>query len=192
VSKNREHNVILVPAAEPDAPRMGRMMVETWLAAHRGQISDGQWQRRRDEWTAHVSAEGWARTLRRARDGSLSHTSLYLAVGEDYAEGIAGLVMAGPATSGPWDDAGEVFALYVRPAAQERRIGRRLLTQAVDDLIGHGMNRIVIRCLDTNTAANAFYEHLGGVVVGHAEIEDYGYTNVERIYGWQDASALLR
>jgi GNAT superfamily N-acetyltransferase len=182
----------ILPATEDDAPRMGRLMVETWLAAHRGQIADGQWERRRDEWTPEASANGWARTLREMQEGTLTRTSLYLAVGEGNAENLAGIVMAGPASSGPWDDAGEVFALYVRQSAQRHGIGRRLLARAVGDLVRHGMSRLVIRCLESNAPASAFYEYLGGVALGNIEQEDYGYTNLERIYGWEDATVLLR
>ena len=46
-----------------DAPAMGRVMVETFLAAHRGQMPDEAWKKRQAEWTPEVSAEAWQRAL---------------------------------------------------------------------------------------------------------------------------------
>lgn len=37
------------PATLADASVMAQVMVDTWLAAHRGQVPEGQWQRRREE-----------------------------------------------------------------------------------------------------------------------------------------------
>src|SRR6187431_2054584 len=48
-------------AVVDDAPAMGRVMVGSWLSAHRGQMPDAAWQKRVDEWTPAVSARGWAR-----------------------------------------------------------------------------------------------------------------------------------
>src|SRR6478672_1178550 len=53
---------IRVAVAE-DAPAMGRVMVDSFLSAHRGQMPDAVWQQRVDEWTPDVSARAWARTL---------------------------------------------------------------------------------------------------------------------------------
>ena len=46
-----------------DAPAMGRVMVDSWLTAHRGQMPDAAWEKRRDEWTPEVSATAWERSL---------------------------------------------------------------------------------------------------------------------------------
>ena len=45
-------------ATMADAPVMAQVMVDTWLAVHRGQVPDGQWQRRREEWSYADSARG--------------------------------------------------------------------------------------------------------------------------------------
>ena len=45
------------------APAMGRVMVEAWLPAHRGQVPDGAWHKRVSEWAPEISAQAWARTL---------------------------------------------------------------------------------------------------------------------------------
>jgi len=45
---------------------MGRVMVATYLAAHRDQMPAEAWAKRAQEWTPEVSAQGWARPLRRS------------------------------------------------------------------------------------------------------------------------------
>ena len=46
-----------------DAPTMAQVMVDTWLSAHRSHIPQGQWQKRRDEWTYAISERGWREFL---------------------------------------------------------------------------------------------------------------------------------
>ena len=56
-------------AAVDDAPAMGRVMVEAWLSAHRGQMPDTLWHKRVEEWTPEVSAAAWARLLAERQPG---------------------------------------------------------------------------------------------------------------------------
>ena len=61
------------------APAMGRVMVDSWLSAHRGQMPDAAWRKRVDEWTPAVSARGWARTLTEREDGDAARDVLLVA-----------------------------------------------------------------------------------------------------------------
>ncbi len=56
--------MIIRAATEHDAPAMGRVMVDTYLAAHRAHMPADAWAKRAEEWTPEVSAYGWASTLR--------------------------------------------------------------------------------------------------------------------------------
>ena len=151
---------------------MGRMMVETYLRAHKGQIPDGAWQRRQEEWTWEVSAKGWSSAISEITEGLSPKDCIYLAVdeaAEDEQEQVVGLVMGGPAEVVPWEQAGEIFALYVRHASQRRGLGQKLVQAAVRHLRQAGMNRLVIRSLVRNEPANQLYGSLGGQVVGQRE-----------------------
>jgi hypothetical protein len=55
--------MIVRAAHESDALAMGRVVVATYLAAHRDQMPAEAWAKRVQEWTPEVSAHGWARTL---------------------------------------------------------------------------------------------------------------------------------
>lgn len=177
------------PAHLDDAPRMGQFMVETWLEAHRGQVPDDQWLRRREQWTPELSAAGWANTLREMADGTRTRTCIYLAC-DPAGIDIHGLVMGVPARHGPWEDAAQIAALYVHQSRRREGLGRGLLQIAVDDLIGRRFERLIIGCLDTNTPGLRFYEHLGGVVVGYVEDEEYGFSSTQVLFGWPDISTL--
>ena len=188
--------MIIRAAQEADAPAMGQLMVETWLAAHKGQIPEGQWQARKADWTPEKSANGWAETLRDMAAGEDPDYCIYLAMetvdsGPQALE-IIGLVMGGPARSLPWTEAGEIYAIYVRQAWQGQRVGKALLQTAVRHLTQLGMHKLLISCLETNEAACAFYEACGGKKVGEKETEDYGYPEPQRIYGWEDSSILFQ
>lgn len=187
--------MIIRPACEFDAPAMGQMMVETYLRAHKGQIPDGAWQQRQEEWTWEVSANSWGRAIREIADGLSPKDCIYLALDEETGEmqeQVVGLVMGGPAEAGPWEQAGEIYALYVRHTFQQRGLGRKLVRAAVCHLRQFGMNRLVIGTLVQNEPANQFYGSLGGQVVGRRESEDYGFPIVEHIFGWEDSALLLR
>ncbi len=184
--------MIIRAAQEADAPGMGRLMVETWLAAHKGQVPEGQWQARQKNWTPEVSARGWAETLRDMAAGADPDSCIYLALAPADPPEIIGIVMGGAAHVGPWPEAGEIYLLYVRPDKQGHGVGKKLLATAVRHLAQHSMTKLVIRCLDTNVHACGFYEACGGQKVGEVEKEDYGFLNLERIYGWEDSAVIYQ
>ena len=181
-------------AQEADTPAMARVMVDTYMRAHKGQIPEEVWLKRREEWTYQVSEQAWARTLRDIADGSSPRECVYLAIDTPTGEAgdqIVGIVMGGPAEVGPWEHAGDIYALYVRFDRQRRGVGRHLLGAAANHLSQLGMTALIIRSLPANTPANRFYESLGGQIIGECEVEEYGYRILERIYGWADSSLLL-
>jgi GNAT superfamily N-acetyltransferase len=186
-------------AQEADAPAMGRVMVDTYLQAHKDHMPAEAWHKRQAEWTPEVSAQGWERSLRAIADGSNPSDCIYLATEkiEEKADGAAsdeimGLVMGGPAGCGPWANAGEIYALYVLPTAQGQGTGRALVGAAADQLGQLGMSALVIRCLQANAAGNRFYTAIGGQVVGEYQEDEYGYLLPGLIYGWSDRAAMER
>src|SRR5437870_2466952 len=120
-----------------DAPAMARVMVDTYLSAHRGQVPEEVWTKRKDEWTYEVSERAWARTLREMAAGKSPRECLYVA--EDEAGEVVGLVLGGPPRKGAPANAGEVLILYVRESHQRRGIGRRLVQAAAAHLAQMGM-----------------------------------------------------
>lgn len=80
-------------ACEADAPAMGRVGVESYLAAHRDQMPAVVWEKRAREWTPELSAQNWVRTLREIAADDDPRECIYVAV--DEAGEIVGLAMGG-------------------------------------------------------------------------------------------------
>src|SRR5947207_926808 len=91
-----------------DVVPMARVMVDTFLAAHRGQIPEEVWEWRQKHWTYTVSAQGWERTLRDIANGTNPHACVYVAEGE--AAEILGLAMGTPADAHGTGVTGEICA----------------------------------------------------------------------------------
>jgi ribosomal protein S18 acetylase RimI-like enzyme len=175
-------------AREADAPAMGRVMVDAYLAAHRDQMPAEAWTKRAQEWTHEVSAQGWASTLRAIAAGG--QECIYVAV--EAAGEIVGLAMGGPSQAEDRPQTGEVSALYVRASHQRCGLGRRLLQAVAADLAQHGMIALQIGCLAANAPARRFYEAIGGRLIGERLFDEDGILLPEVVYEWAHIEMLVR
>ena len=174
-------------AREEDAPAMGRVMVDTHLAAHRAQMSAEAWAKRAQKWTYEVSERAWARTLREIAAGA----SECIYVAEEPGADLVGLVMGGLAKTDALPQSGQVYALYVRASHQGRGLGRRLVQAVAAHLAQLGMSALQIGCLAANAPARRFYESLGGRLVDERWFDEAGVMLPEVVYGWADIEALV-
>jgi GNAT superfamily N-acetyltransferase len=174
-------------AAVDDAPAMGRVMVESFLSAHRGQMPDAAFQKRVDEWTPEVSAAGWTRALAELSDGN-PHRDVMLVAEDD--GGLLGLVSGGAAEDALSGTSCEIGALYVHPQRRGQGIGRALLHAAAGQLADLGFTELHIGVLSANSPARAFYEAMGGREIGQATDDEEGYLLPLTIYGWADVTDL--
>ena len=158
------------PASPDDAPAMARVVVDTWFAAHKGQVSAAAFQQRRDEWGYPESETGWRRTLREA-DG----LSALMLVATD-----EGRVVAVAASDVTGADCAEVGTLYVNVPYQRSGIGRRLVAATIDHYRNRGISTLHIAVLAANRPARQFYEKLGGRISGSRDHED----GPEVVYEW--------
>lgn len=173
-----------------DAPAMAQIMVDTWLSAHRGQVPDGQWQRRHNEWTYAVSERSWREFLEEIDSGCNTQDCVYVAV--TGKEVVVGLAVGCPARSNLLQNAAEISAVYVGSAHQGQGLGSRLIQTVATHQATLGKSALLISALKTNTPAQHFYEALGGRVIGMYETEDYGFKEPQVVYGWEDIRALER
>jgi len=74
---------------------------------------------------------------------------------------VVGFASTGPARGQDEAGAGEVYAIYVRPDLYGRGMGGKLLDHAVRDLTDQGYCQAVLWTLETNAAAQRFYERRG-------------------------------
>jgi ribosomal protein S18 acetylase RimI-like enzyme len=173
-----------------DTPALARVMVDTFLAAHREQIPEGQWQQRKTEWSYDVSAKGWRRTLAEIAASTDPETCIHVAEDEFTGE-IVGLAVGCLSELEFLPNAGEISALYILPQHQRRGLGRRLIRAAATQLAELGCTALLIGALDANVSGRAFYEAVGGQIVGERHSEDYGFPQREVIYGWPSIGVWL-
>jgi ribosomal protein S18 acetylase RimI-like enzyme len=177
--------VIRVRQAEPaDAAPIARVLVHTFLAAHRGQIPEEVWLWREREWTPVFVAGVWERTLREIAAGTRPGECAFVA--EAASGEIIGVAKAEPAG----ESEAEVTALYVHPDHQGRGAGRLLLAAVAAHQAARGVTRLRVGTLVTNTPARRFYEACGGQVVAERAIEDGGHPLREIVYEWFGPDAL--
>ena len=181
-------NVGTRPAVGADADQMGLVMVESFLAAHRGQMPEAAYRKRVAEWTPEVSAQAWGRALAELADGRAQRDVLLVA--EDDGGRLLGIVSGGAAEEELSTGAAEIGALYVSPVRQREGIGRSLLRAAAAGLAEHGFTELRISVLTANLPARAFYEAMGGRAVGEGTVDEEGYLLPITVYGWPDVRAL--
>lgn len=81
---------------------------------------------------------------------------------------------------------GEISAIYVLKASQQRGIGKALMRAMAADLAGRGCGGMSLWVLRENAIARRFYEALGGRVIGEKlERRPFGDI-VEVTYGWSN------
>ena len=179
-------------AAADDVEAMGRVFVDSFRAGHRGQVSERLLLSR----TYASSAAGWRRTI--AELAERADPDEFVCVAEVAGE-IVGVGMAGPAAPWPPDEdarvarpTGECYALYVAPGRQRTGAGRALLASLAERLAAVGMHRMVVGVLTVNAPARAFYERVGGDVLGHRTSADDGVELSETVYVWVRGPASIR
>lgn len=184
--------VAVRPATLDDVTEMSRVFVDTFHAAHRGQIPEALVLER----TYETSAAGWRQTLEEQAASDRRNERVLIAV--DGAGEIVGLAMGGPAR--PWaaDDSirarqptGECYLLYVDVSRQRGGVGRALLAELATFLVAQGRRRMLVAVLAVNEPARQFYERLGGVLLGERDFFDSGVRLDEVVYVWEDATDLL-
>ncbi|MBD3926204.1 GNAT family N-acetyltransferase [Nocardioides cavernae] len=173
-----------------DAPALGRVIVEAWLSAHRGQMPEEAWRKRVEEWTPEVSAEGWARLLSEMATDDQLRTVLLVAE-EGPGEPVA-LVLGTTDESDASGATAQVIALYVLPSHQRHGAGRLLLHTVAAQLRSLGFTALRIGVLTSNLPAREFYEAMGGREVEQRTFDEEGLLLPETVYAWPDLTALLR
>jgi GNAT superfamily N-acetyltransferase len=150
-----------------DAPAIARVHVDSWRAAYLGLVPSAvldalSVERRRASWANILGGGG-------AIDGSRAWVAT---VGAR----TVGFVSAGP--SRDQDDAGknvgEVYAIYLEPAAWGHGLGSDLLEAAEDDLSLRGMKTVTLWVLEGNPRARRFYEIAGYTLDGKRAEEEVG------------------
>jgi ribosomal protein S18 acetylase RimI-like enzyme len=104
---------------------------------------------------------------------------------------VIGFVMAGPARDKDLGASGEMYTLYVHPRCHRQGIGHKLMQEAAIYLQEQGHSAFYLWVLTANLPGRAFYEALGGEVIGQRFEEVKGYALEETSYLWKDIPQFL-
>jgi L-amino acid N-acyltransferase YncA len=151
--------------------------VDTWRDAYRGIVPQ-----------AHLDAMDHEAFEARWR-GILAGSASVRFVAEREGR-VEGLVSVGPLREPVPGYTGETWAIYVRPDAQRRGLGRALMREGARALVAAGHRSMLLWVLADNARGRAFHDRLGGRVVAEKTFEIAGATLPEVACGWDDLPAL--
>ena len=165
-----------------DALAIAVARVEGWRLRYRGVMSDAVL----DGLSPEGQAGEWRERLEHPERGDLFSVAV---IDGD----VIGFTCSGPlrpvdGAEPPPDPqvAGELYALYVRPAGHGHGTGTALLTRARSQLDTAGLTDHYLWTLAANTKAQAFYERRGWVADGAKKITSYGGEPVSSVrYRWR-------
>jgi len=153
--------------------------IDTWRTTYRGHFPDAVLDALDlDRWTVR----------REQRLRELPAREICLVA--EHEGSVVGFVMAGPRDFDAASVGGEVYAIYVRDAAQRAGAGRALLSEAARRLDAFGLRSLLIWVLRENAKGRSFYERMGGRAERERPYEIGGAQITETGYVWDDTSRL--
>ncbi|WP_404430830.1 GNAT family N-acetyltransferase [Sutcliffiella horikoshii] len=115
---------------------------------------------------------------------SIPNGGVYVA--ENNEGEIVGFSSGGKERSGKYDGFdGELYAIYILKKYQGQGIGKALIQPTIDELIGMGLNTMLVLVLKDNVS-RLFYEALGGKKIDELEVQMAGKKLTEVVYGWEN------
>jgi GNAT superfamily N-acetyltransferase len=168
------------PALVADAAEIAAVHVDTWRATYPGMLPD----RYLAAMDVRDYEDRWLRTIQ-----DPYRRSAVFVVEDDGR--VVGFASCGPERDGDARYDGELYAIYLLPAAQGRGLGRALVQTTADALAIRGMTSMVVWVLRGNAHARGFYERLGGVYLRERPLDlGAGLDAPEVSYVWADTVAL--
>ena len=167
-----------------DADMIGALHVASWRETYRGILPD--------ELLGRLSVEARSAMWRSVLSGSVNWGGTDVLVAEN-GGGIVGFGACGAQRDeilgGQGFDA-EIGAIYVLQTEQRAGIGTSLMHLMARSLLGSGRKAASLWVIRENVHARAFYDELGGALLGEKIEELSGAILTEVAYGWSDLAYL--
>ena len=135
-----------------DAEAVTDVLINTWKTAYRGIVSD--------ECLDNLDRVTLVERRRK------QYKDYIVAVSDGLIAGFCWYVNNNSFTEDVPDIDSEVVAIYVLPEMERQGIGRKMMLYAIDDLKKQDKNKMIIWCLKDNHQGRAFYEKMGGKIIG--------------------------
>lgn len=164
-------------ATVADAAGIARVHVDSWRATYKNIVPDTYL----NQLTYDAREQLW--------NENLKDDNNYVAENEEGK--ILGFADGGKERTGNYPTLkGEVYSIYILPENQGQGIGSTLMEHVVNELIGKGLNSMLVWVLKDNPFLG-FYEKIGGRAVDNKTINIAGKELIEIAYGWEDLSRLM-
>ena len=168
-------------ASVEDAPGIARVHVDTWRTAYRGILPADS-----------LNALSYEARTQRWRDNLAQAGPQQFTLVAQYDSGeVVGFAGGGPERDGTPGYDGEIYAVYVLAQHQRLGIGRQLMDVSARHLMDQGFGAAMLWALEANRRARAFYEALGGQLIGRKTKDIAGTPQIEVAYGWSDPALLV-
>ncbi|MEZ5666716.1 MAG: GNAT family N-acetyltransferase [Alphaproteobacteria bacterium] len=167
-------SVLIRPARPEDGRAIARVHVEAWRDAYAGILPAGYLVRRIERHAAASLPRPSAATGRSGRRSATLVAEL---------DAVVGYVTFGPARHVADPATGEIAALYVRPDAQGRGLGRALVETALQRQFAAGCRAVEVEVLAENPARH-FYTAMGAKLVGEGAHRFAGRMLPVAFYRW--------
>ena len=165
-----------------DAAGIARVHVAAWRDTYAGVLPAA--------YLIGLSVEREGMRWRHRLGRPLSQTPTFVA--DDPGSGVVGYATCGASRWRlPVPIDGEVYELYVDPAAQGRHLGRRLVAAMAVWLLAEQMRSACVQVLQDNPA-RWFYRHMGGRLVLQRDTRFAGARLAQLTYAWPDIQSLDR
>jgi ribosomal protein S18 acetylase RimI-like enzyme len=172
--------VIIRKAHPDDAEAIARVRIDTWRSTYTGILPQDyldtlSYERTVFTWRGILTADG-----RQGETFVAEHTD-----GQ-----VVGFAIGGAERGDLPQYRGELYAIYILPGFQGLGLGKRLMGAAARELLGQGLESMVVWSLERNAPARRFYERMGGRLAGHKQIRFNNQVFIEVAYGWEDIRPL--
>lgn len=169
---------VIRQALAADVPAIARVHVDSWRTTYRDIVPEDHLAK-----LSYAKREEiWNRVITDRRQFTLV---------AEVAGRIVGFASGGRNRGGEADYLGELYAVYLLQAQQQRGLGRRLTLGVASELENTGIPSMLVWVL-RETPACEFYIKLGGKPVA-SKLTLIGDKTLEEVaYGWSDLATLLR
>lgn len=160
-----------------DAVGIAKVHVDSWKTTYANIVPD--------EYLTSLTYESREQMWTKA----IPHGDIYVA--ENNGWEIVGFAKGGKERTGKYKGYdGELYAIYILQDYQGKGIGTALVKPIINEIIGVGLNSMLVLVLEDNNSRK-FYESLGGRKIDTVVVEIGGKQLSELVYGWQDIRTLF-
>lgn len=172
-------NITIRPAALEDADGIATVHIKVWQSAYARILPPDGLQNLDQEARASRWRENFA-----SQDQA---TRTFVAETEEGE--IVGFASCGK-NRDPGPMAGELYAIYILQDYQQKRIGRRMVSEVASALLAQGITSMIVWVFK-DSPNRKFYEALGGVLAGKSFYDIWDEPYLVVAYAWEDIQPLV-